>query len=57
VKQFQIAPSEFWAMPPRHFWWLVETLQPKKTGGGKGLSEETKRDILGWLKGNENGAF
>jgi hypothetical protein len=25
-----IAPSEFWRMNPRHFWWLVEANNPPK---------------------------
>ena len=36
VTRLEIAPSEFWRMVPRHFWWLMETLKakgPSLTGG------------------------
>jgi len=43
-------------MPPLHFWWLVETLDPP--GQGRGLSEADRRDIAEALKGNsKNGGF
>jgi hypothetical protein len=42
-------------MTPRHFWWLVETLNPPKAVVS--FSDEARADILGWLKGNETGAF
>ncbi len=42
-------------MPPRHFWWLVETLNPAK-GAGR-LSEADKREFVGWLDGNDTGGF
>jgi len=55
VTKFGIAPPDFWAMPPRHFWWLVETLDPP--GTGRGLSEADRRDIAEALKGNPKGEF
>lgn len=42
-------------MPPRHFWWLVETLRPPKRGVS--LSDEDLAEFLGWLKGNDKRGF
>jgi hypothetical protein len=35
-------------MPPRHFWWLVETLdqEAKAKRGGGGLDEDTKAQLM-----------
>lgn len=42
-------------MTPRHFWWLVETLNPPKKGPS--LSDEDREEFLGWLNGNDTGGF
>jgi hypothetical protein len=42
-------------MPPRDFWWLIETLDPPE--GGSKLSEADRRDIAEALKGNSKGDF
>lgn len=42
-------------MPPRQFWWLMETLDPPS--GSKGLSEADERDIAQALRGNPKGDF
>jgi hypothetical protein len=42
VRKLEIAPSEFWQMSPRHFRWLLETLEPPEKPG---LTDE-ERDIL-----------
>ena len=55
VREFRLQPSEFWSMAPRHFWWLMETLGPRRRGSG--LSEDDKREILGWLRGNDREGF
>jgi hypothetical protein len=33
VNKLNVAPSEFWAMRPRHFWWLVEAAIPEREPG------------------------
>lgn len=48
-----MAPSEFWNMRPRHFWWLLETLKPKDTK--RGMSETEARELLEWMD-KTNGA-
>ena len=54
VKNLGIAPSEFWKMVPRHFWWLVEMDRDKAPK--RGLSKEDKGAILEALRGNKKGA-
>jgi hypothetical protein len=43
-----IAPSEFWKMRPRHFWYLLEAAEPAKP---KGLTDEQRAEHLEWLNG------
>lgn len=51
VKQLGIAPSEFWRLPPRHFWWLVAD----NTKSSRSLSREDRRAIIEALRGNPRG--
>jgi len=50
VRQLGLAPSEFWRMRPRHFWWLVDSLKDKSSK--RGLSDEDRRGITEMLNGN-----
>jgi hypothetical protein len=45
VKGLGIAPSEFWKMRPRDFWWLVEAERPPKK-----KSQLTRADAKGLRK-------
>lgn len=40
-----IAPSEFWQMPPEHFWWLVEasTAEAKPAGS---INDDEKDELM-----------
>jgi hypothetical protein len=49
VRQLGVAPSEFWTMRPRHWWWLVETLDDRRRGAR--LSEDDRREFADWLRG------
>lgn len=53
VGRLGIAPSEFWNMPPRHFWWLVETMEGASAKRGRRLPADDRRAILEMLNGNE----
>lgn len=44
----KLQPSEFWGMDPRHFWWLVEALDPPKQKGPN-FSAEERRELLDLL--------
>jgi hypothetical protein len=46
VRQLGLAPSEFWIMRPRHFWWLYEAVQDEREAAGPGLSDDDKAEIL-----------
>jgi hypothetical protein len=50
-----LAPSEFWKMKPKHFWWLVETLDDNKSKSK--LSDNDRRGILEAFNGNPKGDF
>ncbi len=39
-------------MKPRHFWWLVETLQ---TRGGPVMTDEVKDDLMDLIERAERG--
>jgi hypothetical protein len=54
VRRLEIAPSEFWGMAPRHFWYLVETLTPPDLGGPN-LSEADRTEMLALLNAAERG--
>jgi hypothetical protein len=54
VRSLNIAPSEFWNMVPRHFWYLVETLQPPK-GAGPRFSEAERDELIALLNAAERG--
>ncbi|MGL4296693.1 MAG: hypothetical protein ACRCTG_13330 [Aestuariivirga sp.] len=54
VTKFGVRPPDFWTMPPKHFWWLVETLDPPSS---RGLDEADRRAIGEALRGNGKGAF
>ena len=43
VNKLNVAPSEFWRMKPRHFWWLVEAAMPKRE---MGRIKKTDRDAM-----------
>jgi len=55
VKVLGLAPSEFWKMKPKHFWWLVETLDDNKSKSK--LSDNDRRGILEAFNGNPKGDF
>jgi len=44
-------------MPPRHFWWLVETLDDgaKSKRGGGALSEQDKAQMLRMIQDAKEG--
>lgn len=39
--RLNIAPSEFWKMRPRHFWYMFETLEPPR----RKKNELTRSDV------------
>ncbi|HCZ00180.1 MAG TPA: hypothetical protein DHV56_09325 [Rhodobacter sp.] len=49
VTRLRISPSEFWRMPPRHFWWLCETLEDG-TKRETGLGADDRAQLLRLLK-------
>jgi hypothetical protein len=52
VTKLDIAPSEFWQMRPRHFWWLIEAAT--KTETKRGMSEAEARDLLEWMENGDS---
>jgi hypothetical protein len=44
-------------MPPRHFWWLAETLDEGKSTkrGGAGLDDETRAQLKRLLEDAQKG--
>ncbi|NBW12556.1 MAG: hypothetical protein EBR82_31475 [Caulobacteraceae bacterium] len=51
VARLRIAPSEFWRMPPRHFWWLLETLEEgTKPEPGGSLGADEKAQLMHMLR-------
>lgn len=50
VMKLNVAPSEFWSMHPRHFWWLAEAKAP--TGRRRKLTAAERDEYAGWLRGD-----
>jgi isopropylmalate/homocitrate/citramalate synthase len=44
-------------MPPRHFWWLYETLADGDQAKRSRLSGQDKKAIRDMLNGNDTGDF
>jgi hypothetical protein len=40
----EIAPSEFWNMEPRHFWWLFEAMIEEQKRAARAAGELTDED-------------
>lgn len=54
MTRLHVAPSEFWRMSPRHFWWLTETLEGG-TKHKKGLGADDRAQLLRLLEDASKG--
>lgn len=48
VGQLGVSYGDFWTMPPRHFWWLVEAhrqMQDRTGRAGARMTEEEKDEL------------
>lgn len=46
---WEIAPSEFWSMPPREWWWLWQLRQEQAEPDGV-MTEQEVADLRQWAE-------
>jgi hypothetical protein len=55
VRRLGVTPTEFWRMPPRHFWWLFADMQAEQAAAAKDrdrLSDDEKDELIEMLRDN-----
>lgn len=57
VTRLHVQPSEFWAMRPRHFWALAETLGESDAKPSSRIPQSERAKIRDMLNGNDDGGW